>query len=771
MSFWQNLFFLVAMLASLAIFVCSVISLLKKIHGNYGSDAGRAFQKFTLFVLAAAAVMFLPVYCLSYSFKDIKVTFIRSVLLSVHNAMRIFILDGEFDFVRDQIRGMHGLLHVLFSLYASVLYVAAPVIFTFTIFLTIFRDLYAEFQFRANRRATLYVFSCLNEESAAMAESILMQRAEKKTNDAEGDRTDAEDKKTAKDLIVFCGVPRDKEERDKLADLAPSVPDTRASVLLMGKTVDELDISHFENDVTFFLMEKAEDKNIRDASGLTDRLKKQLDGNSDPNKRRDLLQVVFDLIDCLKKRFGSEKENKPEKPERHAVRILVYASEPISVPLVDAIAQTVSVHGDTVRMLRETIDGACNKNDGKEKDQTVLLTAIQEGIDQIPLPVSSPFSVMRVDIRAQMALRIIRDFQTSDVFRSSLKTAKELTVTLLGMGGIGKEILENLLWMCQQYGRKLIINVVDATGPELDDADPDAARNPLYDRLSCRWPELMETNRLWQQNPESHLDTEAEYDVRFFLGMDCFSGRFRSLFESDSDNGKRLLKSDLVICSLGNDGKNLEAAVMMRQLFAGKAAGRIELKGEGANAPEIYAIIYDNRRSVHVKEQGDLKNYKAEPYNIVPKGSMSTQYSFAGIQQLEKDEKEAIFHHISWICTSTETDENPWYTIKDENKTDELQEQLDNYVHYEYYRRSSLAKAKHKDMLDESEVTVPDGHNHLDPNCKCALCRSRITEHMRWNAYMRVNGYRDGKEKDDMAKIHPCLKPWKELPPKERVKD
>ena len=56
-------------------------------------------------------------------------------------------------------------------------------------------------------------------------------------------------------------------------------------------------------------------------------------------------------------------------------------------------------------------------------------------------------------------------------------------------------------------------------------------------------------------------------------------------------------------------------------------------------------------------------------------------------------------------------------------------------------------------------------------SCRCPLCLSRITEHMRWNTYMRVKGYRYGKEKDDMAKIHDDLLPWEQLLQKEKQKD
>lgn len=114
--------------------------------------------------------------------------------------------------------------------------------------------------------------------------------------------------------------------------------------------------------------------------------------------------------------------------------------------------------------------------------------------------------------------------------------------------------------------------------------------------------------------------------------------------------------------------------------------------------------------------------------------------------------------------------------IEKDQIRDKLKSDLSNYIYFEYYRQSSLAKATHKEMLRQRKMYIwkdtQDGAAHTDaPQCRCALCRARITEHMRWNAYMRVNGYRYGKNKNEMAKIHQDLRPWMELPEQARIKD
>ena len=49
----------------------------------------------------------------------------------------------------------------------------------------------------------------------------------------------------------------------------------------------------------------------------------------------------------------------------------------------------------------------------------------------------------------------------------------------------------------------------------------------------------------------------------------------------------------------------------------------------------------------------------------------------------------------------------------------------------------------------------------------------RMLEHMRWNAYIRAEGYvfHDAKTKSNVAKIHRCLVPFDKLPDSEREKD
>ena len=46
-----------------------------------------------------------------------------------------------------------------------------------------------------------------------------------------------------------------------------------------------------------------------------------------------------------------------------------------------------------------------------------------------------------------------------------------------------------------------------------------------------------------------------------------------------------------------------------------------------------------------------------------------------------------------------------------------------------------------------------------------------VTEHLRWNAYMRALGYRQYALRSDRVKLHPLIVPYHSLPQDEQTKD
>ena len=100
------------------------------------------------------------------------------------------------------------------------------------------------------------------------------------------------------------------------------------------------------------------------------------------------------------------------------------------------------------------------------------------------------------------------------------------------------------------------------------------------------------------------------------------------------------------------------------------------------------------------------------------------------------------------------------------------------YERFEYYRLSSVARVLHarlRDYLTEKGMLpgIAEDRRHRENTrfCTCACCRiNKMSEHMRWNVYMRAGGYRYGPRRD-RALNHNNLKPFDDLDVVEQSKD
>ena len=163
-----------------------------------------------------------------------------------------------------------------------------------------------------------------------------------------------------------------------------------------------------------------------------------------------------------------------------------------------------------------------------------------------------------------------------------------------------------------------------------------------------------------------------------------------------------------------------------------------------------------------------------------------------------------------YIIPDDHWNDNNYYFKVNEKKRDfdrpdvkALIQEMEKFTRVEYFRRSSIAKAIHKRMISrcfEEYFTVLEeqiaqqraqqisedqewsifvqNYNHpcyLPEGilvCDCVQCTTkRISEHMRWNMYMRTRGYVGADYRNDRAKVHNDIKPWHELMLSEQYKD
>lgn len=141
--------------------------------GRSGMRRNGIFNSFNVLfgtLFTASVVMFFPIYNEIFAgepFWPLKV-----FLLSIHNTIRLFIVDGEFTIITDHIGIGEGWIFTAYTVQAAVIFVLTPLL-TFGVVLSFFKNLSAYRRYLFWYFRDVFIFSELNEKSLTLAESIL----------------------------------------------------------------------------------------------------------------------------------------------------------------------------------------------------------------------------------------------------------------------------------------------------------------------------------------------------------------------------------------------------------------------------------------------------------------------------------------------------------------------------------------------------------------------------------------------------------------------
>lgn len=116
----------------------------------------------------SAAVAFYPFYRLYF---EEGVFPLRAILLSLHNTIRLFVIDCDFDFIRNGLTALGGTWATAYSVLFSILYITCPLL-TFGFILSFFKNISAYRRLYFTFGRDLYVFSELNQKNLALAQSL-----------------------------------------------------------------------------------------------------------------------------------------------------------------------------------------------------------------------------------------------------------------------------------------------------------------------------------------------------------------------------------------------------------------------------------------------------------------------------------------------------------------------------------------------------------------------------------------------------------------------
>ena len=231
-------------------------------------------------------------------------------------------------------------------------------------------------------------------------------------------------------------------------------------------------------------------------------------------------------------------------------------------------------------------------------------------------------------------------------------------------------------------------------------------------RLKC--PDLL--------NPQYngvHIPGEAAYTIRIHPGIDICSAVFY-------DELNALDPPTFVFVALGDDSADIAVSAELRMRLARRGVH-----------PTICTVVKNSEKKRMVST---IESIRGQQYDILPIGDLHDTYSEKEILHSEL-ESEALRLHLQW--------------------GDEA-----SFWRYEYNYSSSISRAIHLKLrrsLSVHDPYFPDGS-------------AQITEHRRWNAYMRSMGYiysgsPDPASRDDLAKLHQNLVPYDQLSESDRAKD
>ena len=309
---------------------------------------------------------------------------------------------------------------------------------------------------------------------------------------------------------------------------------------------------------------------------------------------------------------------------------------------------------------------------------------------------------------------------------------KVLSLGIMGDSTYVKEMTKAMLWYGQVPGYKLQLHIIDENGI-------------LEEELKYECPELMERNGIVEIG-------EAQYDIQFHV---C---RFKTeRFDKELQNIKCLSGLYLMY---EDEKKNIEIGIK---------ADRVLKKNDKANRTRIICLACDNikkdilQRKSAYEEEFCLKDHKGHKYNL-DFMYQKWDYNYIFNNELEKAAKE---EHLKWVKSPKL---NPAIKEMDEKEIqDKIESGTEDFYNYDYFYRSSVARVIR--LKVRRELQIPGTEKGKEDRTKEERRKIREIEHRGWNTYMRTEGYCLGKERNEMLKIHPDLKPFHMLSEEEQEKD
>ncbi len=227
----------------LCLILCTVFAVLQ---GKLRKKRGflEPFKLIFLGVIVSALILFTPLCLHVYLSEDMGIA--ETLLITVHSVIRLFVVDGDFEFVLENVLVQSEWLYRGYISVFALLFVAAPLL-TFGLVLSFFNNISAYLRYMLSFFSPQYIFSVLNEKSLALAESI-------------------HDSRGAKIRIVFTNVRQGSS--DALDDYIKKAK--KLGAICFEKDITSIDFSfHAKNKaLNFFVFGEDRSENVVDGLKL-----------------------------------------------------------------------------------------------------------------------------------------------------------------------------------------------------------------------------------------------------------------------------------------------------------------------------------------------------------------------------------------------------------------------------------------------------------------------------------------------------------------------
>ena len=197
-------------------------------------------------VALSAVIMFIPIY--NQMFANAGYSAGKILLLSMHNTIRLFIVDGEFSIIMDNLGIVHEKVQDLYTMLAAVLFVLAPFL-TFGFVMSFFKNISAYKNYYLKYYSDVYVFSELNEQALALARSLKSNRKKR--------------------IIVFTDIFETNDE--KTYELMDQAYELGAIMFKKDISVVNFGFHSANSNLTFFIIGSDADENVKQSLALIHR--------------------------------------------------------------------------------------------------------------------------------------------------------------------------------------------------------------------------------------------------------------------------------------------------------------------------------------------------------------------------------------------------------------------------------------------------------------------------------------------------------------------